>query len=127
MAYKNYNADMNAYMKARWEKRRLTAIEYLGGVCVVCGIASDLEFDHIDPETKYKSIAKLSSASEVKFKAELDKCQLLCHTHHVEKHSTATHGSLGMWTHHRCRCDICTAAMRKYNREAKQRRKLIDT
>lgn len=83
-----YNDYLNAYMKKRWENRRTTAIAYLGGKCLECGTTEDLEFDHIDPSTKVCSVAKASSFSEQRFWAEVDKCQLLCHTHHREKHAT---------------------------------------
>lgn len=86
MPYKDYNSSMNEYMKNRWLKRRNKAVEYLGGVCVVCNTTENLEFDHIKPESKCKSIARMSSYSEEKFMIEVDKCQLLCDTHHKEKH-----------------------------------------
>jgi 5-methylcytosine-specific restriction endonuclease McrA len=73
-------------MKKRWEKRRRLAINYLGGECVVCGTDLNLEFDHINPETKICSIARASSFSEERFWNEVDKCQLLCHEHHIKKH-----------------------------------------
>lgn len=82
---KAYNSYMNEYMKNRWEKRRLWAVEFLGGKCVICGSTSDLEFDHMDPQSKYKTIARLSSASNKIFKEELAKCQLLCSDHHLVK------------------------------------------
>lgn len=88
MGYKNYNQDMNAYMKTRWAKRRVAAIAYLGGECVRCGIDQSLEFDHIDPETKVMSIARASSLSELRFWKEVDKCQLLC----TECHKLKTYG-----------------------------------
>lgn len=85
MGYANYNVEMNNYMKRRWEKRRKSAVEYLGGECVVCGSTEDLDFDHKDPSTKICSIARASSFSEKRFWEEVDKCQLLCKTHHKEK------------------------------------------
>lgn len=80
-----YNAYLNGYMKDRWTKRRTTAIQELGGICVRCGEDSNLEFDHIDPGTKVMSIAKASSRSELFFWAEVRKCQLLCKPCHKEK------------------------------------------
>jgi 5-methylcytosine-specific restriction endonuclease McrA len=85
MPYKNYNKDMNNYMKNRWSKRRLSAIEYLGGKCIRCGDIEYLEFDHIDPSTKIMTIAKASSRNEVFFWEEVKKCQLLCVPCHMEK------------------------------------------
>lgn len=85
MAYKDYNPKMNEYMKARYQTRRLQALDYLGGVCVECGDTNDLVFDHIDPETKEYSIAKIMCHRWDKVKAELDKCQLLCKICNTEK------------------------------------------
>jgi 5-methylcytosine-specific restriction endonuclease McrA len=88
MAFKNkeqYNAYNNAYMKARWVKRRLLAVAHLGSKCVRCGTTKNLEFDHIDPSTKLASIARASSWSEERFWKEVDKCQLLCVDCHKAK------------------------------------------
>lgn len=85
MGYKNYNNDMNLYMKNRWTTRRLLAIEKLGGICVRCSSSNFLEFDHIDPSTKIMTIAKASSRSEQFFWNEVSKCQLLCVPCHLEK------------------------------------------
>lgn len=73
-------------MKNRWKLRRERAIKQLGGCCVGCGSLEKLEFDHIDPSTKIKAIAKMSSASERVFQEELEKCQLLCYACHLAKH-----------------------------------------
>lgn len=83
-----YNAYLNEYMKKRWEKRRRTAVEKLGGKCVHCGSVENLEFDHVDPSTKKFTIGIGSSFSEVRFWAEVDKCQLLCGDCHKLKSKT---------------------------------------
>ena len=85
MGYKNYNEDMNKYMKNRWEKRRAAAVEHLGGKCIRCGITEYLEFDHIDRSTKIMTVARASSRSEEFFWNEVNKCQLLCTPCHLEK------------------------------------------
>lgn len=82
MGYKDYNKQMNLYMKQRWEKRRAAALEFLGGKCVECDSTEDLHFDHIDPKTKVMTIARASSRSEDFFWTEVKKCQLLCVGHH---------------------------------------------
>ena len=82
---KIYNVYSRNYMRERWARRRASAIQQLGGCCARCGVTDNLEFDHIDPSTKSFTIAKGSSASEVKFQAELEKCQLLCVECHKEK------------------------------------------
>lgn len=85
MAYKDYNASINAYMKNRWEKRRAKAVEFLGGCCKRCGSTESLDFDHIDPKTKVMTIARASSRREEFFWEEVRKCQLLCKLCHIDK------------------------------------------
>lgn len=60
-------------------------LEYLGGECVQCGIKTNLEFDHIDRKTKSFSITRKWNRKWEILKPELDKCQLLCSEHHLEK------------------------------------------
>lgn len=36
-----------------------------------------------------------------------------------------THGTLSAYTNHRCRCDECRKAMRRYNRERRARLRLV--
>ena len=70
----------------KWrQKRKEYAKNKLGAVCQQCGSKENLEFDHIDPNTKITSIAKLWTASKEKFEAELLKCQLLCKSCHYIK------------------------------------------
>lgn len=113
----NSNEYMNAYMKERWEKRRLAAIEQLGGKYVQCGSNINLEFDHVDPSEKSFTIAKASSFSEVRFQAELIKCQLLCKSCHELKHDVGkqTHGTLSSYRY--CKCDECKKAKSEWNRK----------
>lgn len=66
--------------------RKLEAIELLGGVCVRCGTTENLQFDHIDPETKLFNISTyFEYGDETTFWMEVAKCQLLCFPHHTEK------------------------------------------
>ena len=80
-----YNARLNAIMKARYFSRRAQAIEYLGGKCVDCSSTEMLEFDHKDPALKEHNLGKLfSSANPEKLYKEVDKCVLrciACHAH----------------------------------------------
>ncbi len=80
-----YNSYMNEYMKKRWKKRREKAVDFLGGKCVKCSTKENLEFDHIERHTKIMSIAEACSASEKIFWVEVQKCQLLCTSCHIEK------------------------------------------
>lgn len=97
-----YRSYMNTYMKERYKQRRLDVISRLSGKCKHCESTENLQLDHINPTSKYKSIAKLSSASDVIFEAEIKKCQLLCKDCHLEK--TIAEGSLGD-RYRECICD----------------------
>ena len=115
----NSNEYMNNYMKNRWIQRRISAVEYLGGSCIECGSLDNLEFDHIDPETKICSIAQASSFSEKRFWNEVDKCQLLCEDCHDKKHeSTAPCGTVQRYWRG-CKCSDCKSAYAKYMKEYK--------
>lgn len=119
----NSNEYMNNYMKNRYKKRRSEAIDKLGGKCVVCGTTQDLEFDHIEPHTKEITIARASSFSESRWQAEIAKCQLLCHTCHVEKHRPEhLCGDVKKYWQG-CRCNLCKAARNNHHKEWKRRSK----
>ena len=80
------------FLKQQADKRRqrkLDAIEYKGGKCFDCGSEyhpSVYEFHHLDPASKDVSPAHLKSASWERFKAELDKCVMLCANCHRQRH-----------------------------------------
>lgn len=62
-------------------KRKLEAIEYLGGKCQECAKywhPSQYEFHHINPEDKDRDPSKMLSLSKFRLYAELDKCKLVC-------------------------------------------------
>ena len=82
-----FNARANEYMKARYRRRRNTAIERLGGICVDCGSSQRLEFDHVDPSLKEFNIGQcFTSMSKERLDQEVDKCVLRC----IGCHSTRT-------------------------------------
>jgi len=87
----SYNEYMAAYMRQKYAKRRAEAIAFLGGKCVRCGTAENLEIDHIYASTADRRMrggkGGMWTSSEERFWAEIRKCQLLCHGHHVEKTS----------------------------------------
>ena len=75
--------------KIRNRARKLTGIEYLGGVCKRCGgefHPAVFEFHHRNPAEKEYSPAKASQQSWENFKKELDKCDLLCANCHRMTH-----------------------------------------
>jgi len=84
MSYKS-REKRNAYMRKRYHKKRLWAVQYLGGRCVCCGSIDNLEIDHINPDTKSFGLNNLWSVAWARYVGELDKCQLLCRSCHLEK------------------------------------------
>lgn len=77
---KNY---IREYQRKWLAARRQEAIELLGGKCKKCGNTENLEFDHIDRNSKLSH--SIWSWSYERRKAELDKCQLLCYSCHLTK------------------------------------------
>tara|TARA_B100001094_G_C17630222_1_gene530102 strand:+ start:150 stop:572 length:423 start_codon:yes stop_codon:yes gene_type:complete len=66
-------------------KQKMT--ERLGGVCfhTGCNETKNLEFDHKDPKTKLFNISQGYNRKEEVLIEEVDKCQLFCQKHHLEK------------------------------------------
>jgi len=90
----NSNEYMREYMREYSAKRRLKALDYLGGICVNCKGKEDLEIHHIDPKTKSFTIAKGWHHSWVKIVAELNKCEILCDECHKDHHKVINeHGT----------------------------------
>ncbi len=57
----------------------------LGGKCVKCESVENLQFNHIDPNTKSFAIGKLLNFPKQVVSDELKKCQLLCKSCHNDK------------------------------------------
>jgi len=117
----HYNEYMKKYTLARYHRRRAEWIEKLGGICEVCGTTERLEFDHKVASEKEFDVSKMiSGASETKLAAEMNKCHLLCHDHHVEKSisegdiKTVNHGG-GLTGKYHCQCDLCGPLKNAYN------------
>ena len=111
----------------RYRARRAYSIEKLGGKCVSCGSTENLELDHINKKDKSFNITQFWSIALEKYDVELAKCQLLCHTCHVEKsheskdwgkgYGPTEHGSSTMYKNFGCRCELCKKAYNKVTRE----------
>ena len=72
----------------QYKERRKQIIEQLGGVCSHpnCNCIENLQLDHINPLEKSFSISERISTWDIKkLQPEIDKCQLLCPKHHLEK------------------------------------------
>lgn len=52
--------------------------------CEVCGESDPvvLEFDHIDPSSKFKAVAELLTYKVERIQKEIAKCRVLCANHH---------------------------------------------
>ena len=82
------NAASRKIHKKNRDERRKILIERLGGKCVKCGTTENLQFDHIDPNTKKDRtycVSTMLGSSMERVTAEADKCQLLCSKCHLEK------------------------------------------
>jgi len=120
----SYNEYMRKYVLERYYRRREEAIQLLGGKCSKCGSIEELDFDHVAPATKFKTMsALLAGYSEEAVQRELAKCQLLCKACHLEKtkqegslskgwqkQPRLVHGTIHAYKKHGCRCDECRSA-----------------
>jgi len=77
---------MKKYQK-NWMRNRRQLWVDAHGPCAHCGGSDRLQVDHIDPSKKTMNPAKLWSMSNKNEKkiAELENCQVLCHTCHWTK------------------------------------------
>lgn len=82
---KDWRSKNKEYIKTKQRedkrKRKLWAIEYLGGVCQECKQTHHpavYEFHHINPTTKDRDPSKMLSLSLQRLTDELNKCLLLC-------------------------------------------------
>lgn len=98
--------------------RKSRIFEYLGGLCVVCGARDNLEVDHIDPSQKSFEINH-NLTFDARLTGELDKCQLLCETHHLEKtvrdKPPFRHGTIYGFMKIRCSCTECSDRKNTWN------------
>jgi 5-methylcytosine-specific restriction endonuclease McrA len=118
-------AYMRTYIKARRKVRRARLIELLGGRCVRCGSTDELEFDHIDPETKVFAVGSDMSRAWDKLVEEALKCQLLCRECHVAKgiedRPEPAHSYYRYW-YYGCRCATCKAANARKSARQRERK-----
>ncbi len=73
-------------------KRKILAVEYMGGKCKHCGLSLEThpeiyDFHHIDPSTKLKKPSELLGGKWSKLISELDKCIMLCSNCHRIVHA----------------------------------------
>lgn len=98
----------------------------LGAKCAQCGATEDLEFDHIDPDSKSFNISSRATLRRETVLAELAKCQLLCPACHEDKtfadRGSRAHGTPAMYNTHGCRCTECRAYRHREYIRSKERR-----
>jgi 5-methylcytosine-specific restriction endonuclease McrA len=114
------------YLREYRKKRKEDAISQLGGQCVICGSKENLEFDHINPETKRDTISNMWTSNKEKLQEELNKCQLLCRSCHLKKsqdegdyvrnRKSWGHGLSG-YINYKCKCDICNESYKLYRKK----------
>jgi 5-methylcytosine-specific restriction endonuclease McrA len=117
--------EKRAYQLAWLKARRERAITMLGGQCAQCSSTNELQFDHIDPDTKDPLLRGKTSNKGFPFswawtriEVELAKCQLLCTQCHIAKTRNdfePSHGTNSRYTGRRCRCQECRMAHAKVN------------
>lgn len=74
---------------ARFRQNKIDAVNYKGGSCIDCGYdkcPGALVFHHRDPNIKDPDWATMKNRTLNQIKTELDKCDLLCATCHMERH-----------------------------------------
>ena len=108
---KAYNRE---YHKARYHRIRNEAITKLGGKCVDCGATENLEFDHVDRDTKSFFVGRKMTYPNTE--EELKKCVLRCdpcHNARTLEQLSVDHGS-GVAGKMNCKCDLCKAKKAEY-------------
>ena len=128
----NSNSYMKDYMLARYHKRMSEAKNKLGGKCFKCNSIKDLQLDHINPQTKNFTVAKLWNSKKKIFDLEISKCQLLCKKCHEEKtlldmgrvSAKITHGTVSSYRY--CKCEFCKKAKSEYMKVFREKRKALD-
>ena len=110
-------------------KRLNKAKQYLGSECKICFAKENLEFDHINPNTKVLEITTAIMArcwSQDKLVIELNKCQLLCKKHHLEKTTNSYPkqpcGTYWKYKKYKCKCNPCIQANKKKLAEWKNKK-----
>jgi hypothetical protein len=86
MAYKDREARRAAEHARASEKRAALAAYKVEVGCIDCGYNEDaraLEFDHINPENKERTVASLMYAAWDVIWAEVAKCDVVCANHHA--------------------------------------------
>jgi 5-methylcytosine-specific restriction endonuclease McrA len=102
--------DRRAYQRAWTAANR--AEFFNDKTCACCGSKESLELDHIDPDDRVSN--NIWSWSRERRTEELKKCQVLCHTCHVDKTQDQRKREMSHGTRNRyaqgCKCEACKRA-----------------
>lgn len=85
--------------KAKQDKKlqagRAVILSHIAKGCVDCGEKDPvvLEFDHLNPSTKFKDVSKLLGKSLYKLEEEISKCEVVC----ANCHKRRTAKMFGSW------------------------------
>ena len=135
----------NAWQKQARSVKRYKLKQYLiDHPCIDCGETDlrCLDFDHRDPTLKKCNVSKMVGGGSWSWNScleEIAKCDVRCANCHrkktyanvdwlhdnwipegyqstVEKQTGIPHGTKNGYSYHKCRCSLCTAAQREYQR-----------
>lgn len=84
-----------------------------GKSCIDCGGTKNLQFDHIDPETKLFEVGSGWGRTIESIEAEIAKCEVRCFDCHMKRHGFEETGHGHPWTYYGkgCRCELCKSAV----------------
>ena len=111
---------------AQVEKKRALIKSLSTGRCRECDSVVDIHYHHVDSAYKIRNISEILTYSDEKIVEELKKCVELCCNCHKAKHA-ALHGSLGMYSHNKCRCQLCRNAWNEACKRWKKKYRLKST
>lgn len=111
------------YFRNYYRKRKQQYINMLGGKCSICGTTEQLQFHHVNRNTKDLAISRLMNFSKEIVEKELNKCILLCKRCHTNVHKNdgtwiscgGSHvGSIGA-NNPKARKVLCIETNKQYN------------
>jgi hypothetical protein len=125
--------DRSQEHRRRRDERMAKVAQLIGDTCIDCGSTDRIEYDHVDPSTKFKSIVQMAYTSgEERFWAEVEKCVPRCHDCHMDKtlrdagktRATGRHGTTS--TYRYCKCNECRAAAALYRKNLRHKYATLD-
>jgi len=110
IAYRQQNPDAIGDFHGQRDRRRAKRVNYVRKIldestCASCGESNNdcLQFHHVDPTQKDRSITQMSGYSLARIKAEIAKCVILCANCHCKEHARIRRGEPGLWRSENCK------------------------